>query len=202
MWIFFYLQHVWRLMKNDFLPHGCFVHAKCIWWNSGKRQFLWCFSTRVINFCHLLKRGVTFPDAHFYCNLYADGFNAPRINATRHLYLQSIHLFLDCWFSFFTSMLCFYIFGKHTFTSPIFVCIFLSFFSKAFCTRCKFIFLMLACSSTRYTVWFGRLCVVLIFYKIFYSHCFWLLWELNGDRTITVQSNQRKNMHFCLCADF
>ena len=61
----------------------------------------------------------------------------------------------------------FYIFGKHTFaTSPIFAYTF--FISKFFHTIHAFFFHP-ARSSTRwwwngYTVWFGRLCVILIFY--------------------------------------
>lgn len=117
-----------------------------------KKRFLWCFTTRVINciFCHLLERSVTFPDAHsiIYCNLYSTismqfifllGHCNPAlvfaIDSSISGLLHNTHkkktslysklLLMQFFLSVLHPLLCFYIFGKHTFTcastSPIFV---------------------------------------------------------------------------------
>lgn len=122
----------------------------------------------------------------------------------------TIHLFPDWWkklvyipnfcsFPRAVPLLCFYIFGKHTFTCastlPIFANIFFTIFSYTFVLNAKNFHP--ACSSTRwwwngYTVWFGRLCVILIFYVMLSADIAGMRWWVKGEFKCI----------FHLCADF
>lgn len=124
-----------------------------------KKRFLWCFATRVIDCIFFVTRWSAvsvFPmhiPMQFICGRLqcTSSFptHTPVIIATRHLHLQSIHLFPD-WTSFFSdvpSAVVFLHFWQthihmcinitnirlHSFSRSIFLCIY-------FCIRCKFIF--------------------------------------------------------------
>lgn len=159
-------------------------------------------STRVINcnstfFCHSLERGVIFPmhilssTVQFICGVVFMQFFTSVLLPTpsdglclRFIYFRTgakneseseTSLYFKMHF-FRVSLLCFYIFGKHTRMCSNIANIHLQnrFFPVHSCTRCIFSFFPLPARTTRwwwngYTVWFGRLCVILIFY-VCYSH--------------------------------
>lgn len=193
---------------------------------SGQKAFLWRFydTSDKLQFFHRhsVERAVSLFPLHILSSIAIYALAAPPDPSL----FPSIHLFPaeckklvyipdGCWCSFFffppfaMSRCCVFTFSANTHShvhqhrqySPT------HFFPVSSCTRCKFI-LSCARSSTRwwwngYTVWFGRLCVILIFYV-----CYSLLSARccggeGGTRRVEAMAASKRNKNaFCLCADF